>query len=293
MMTPRSPSIASSLPISAATRRIMLKEPIRLTRITFSKSASGWAPSRPATRLATPIPAQLTETHAGPCAAAALAIGRAGGRFVGDVADNRRAADRLGRLLRRRRVEVEDRDPRSLGGKRLRRRAASPEGPPVTIAAAPDSFIALPPLARTSRARPHINGRQSAPLVRRRRAERRGTCVAVAELHENPAAFDLRRIRREIDAGRRALRFAGGEIEPAVVHWAFDDRARNEPVGEFDPVHACAGRRWRNSGRPLCGRARIAAFVFEWRDVLGRDAVAGPASIQVSLISDGLRRLRR
>ena len=49
---------------------------------------------------------------------------RAGGRFVGDVADNRRAADRLGRLLRRRRVEIEDRDPRSLGGERLRRRAA-------------------------------------------------------------------------------------------------------------------------------------------------------------------------
>ena len=46
----------------------MLKEPIRLTLITFSKSASGIGPSRPNTRLATPMPAQFTSTRAGPWA---------------------------------------------------------------------------------------------------------------------------------------------------------------------------------------------------------------------------------
>ena len=46
----------------------MLKEPIRLTRITLSKSASGIGPSRPNTRLAMPMPAQFTSTRAGPWA---------------------------------------------------------------------------------------------------------------------------------------------------------------------------------------------------------------------------------
>ena len=52
----------------------MLKEPIRLTLITLSKSPSAIGPSLPITRLATPIPAQFTSTRAGPWAAAALAI---------------------------------------------------------------------------------------------------------------------------------------------------------------------------------------------------------------------------
>jgi len=46
----------------------MLNEPIRLTLITLSKSASGIGPSRPITRLATPIPAQFISTRAGPWA---------------------------------------------------------------------------------------------------------------------------------------------------------------------------------------------------------------------------------
>ena len=44
---------------------------------------------------------------------------RAGGRFVRDVACDREAADRLGRLLRCCGIEVEDRDLRALGGERL------------------------------------------------------------------------------------------------------------------------------------------------------------------------------
>jgi hypothetical protein len=65
--TPRSPvSSGSSFDISAVASRSMLNEPIRLTFITFSKSASGIGPSRPITRLATPMPAQFTSTLAGP-----------------------------------------------------------------------------------------------------------------------------------------------------------------------------------------------------------------------------------
>src|SRR6266481_6567979 len=52
----------------------MLNEPIRLTLITLSKSASGIGPSRPITRLATPMPAQLTSTRAGPWVLDALAM---------------------------------------------------------------------------------------------------------------------------------------------------------------------------------------------------------------------------
>src|SRR6185312_5519185 len=52
----------------------MLKEPSRLTLITFSKSPSAIGPSLPITRLATPIPAQFTSTRAGPWVAAASAM---------------------------------------------------------------------------------------------------------------------------------------------------------------------------------------------------------------------------
>ena len=52
----------------------MLNVPIRLTLITLLKSASAIGPSRPTTRLATPMPAQFTSTRAGPCALAAAAI---------------------------------------------------------------------------------------------------------------------------------------------------------------------------------------------------------------------------
>ena len=74
MTTPRSPvASGSSFDISAVASRSMLKEPIRLTLITRSKSASAIGPSRPITRLATPMPAQFTSTRAGPCALAACA----------------------------------------------------------------------------------------------------------------------------------------------------------------------------------------------------------------------------
>ena len=73
--TPRSPvASGSSFDISAAASRSMLKEPIRLTLITLSKSASGIGPSRPITRLATPMPAQFTSTRAGPWALDAAAM---------------------------------------------------------------------------------------------------------------------------------------------------------------------------------------------------------------------------
>src|SRR5580692_3519233 len=49
----------------------MLNVPIRLTLMTLSKSASGCGPSRPTTRFATPMPAQLISTRAGPWALAA------------------------------------------------------------------------------------------------------------------------------------------------------------------------------------------------------------------------------
>ena len=57
--------------MAAAASRIILKVPIRLMRMTRSKSASGIGPSRPTMRLAGPTPAQFTRTRAGPCAAAA------------------------------------------------------------------------------------------------------------------------------------------------------------------------------------------------------------------------------
>ena len=73
-----------------------------------------------------PMPAQLTSTRAGPMRRGGFGDRRAGGRFVGDVADDGEAADRLGRLFRRGGIEIEHRDFRALGGERLRRRPAEP-----------------------------------------------------------------------------------------------------------------------------------------------------------------------
>ena len=64
MTTPRSPvACGSSLLMPLVTSRSMLNVPIRLTLITFSKSPSAIGPSRPITRLATPMPAQFTSTR--------------------------------------------------------------------------------------------------------------------------------------------------------------------------------------------------------------------------------------
>ena len=95
---------------------------------------------------------------------------RAGGRFVGDVADDREAADRLGRLVRRGGVEIEHRDFRALGGERLRRRPAEPEPPPVTIAATPERFIASSSLGPTGPISPiarRSDAAYYAPTIRR------------------------------------------------------------------------------------------------------------------------------
>ena len=59
--------------MAAAASRIMLNVPIRLMRMTRSKSASGIGPSRPTMRLAGPMPAQLIRMRAGPWSAAAFA----------------------------------------------------------------------------------------------------------------------------------------------------------------------------------------------------------------------------
>src|SRR5277367_6547853 len=236
MTIPRSPSIGSSLPISAAARRIMLKVPMRLTRITFSKSASGCGPSRPTTRFGVPTPAQLTSTRVGPCAAAALASAAPTEPSSATSPATARppialAASSAAAGLRSKTVTFA---PLAASASAVAR--PSPDPPPVTIAATPDSFIALPPSARANLARPHIDRRQFAPLHARWTRAPKNAGRASVELDEQPAAFDLHRIGRKVDAGRRALRFAGGEIEPAVMHRAFDDRARNETVGKFDQL---------------------------------------------------------
>ena len=102
----------------AATSRIMLKVPIRLMRMTRSKSSSGIGPSRPTMRLAGPMPAQLTRMRAGPCSAAAF-FDRGFGAFgVGDVAGDRDALDVDRHLGGGFFVDVED---RHLGAARRQR----------------------------------------------------------------------------------------------------------------------------------------------------------------------------
>ena len=66
----------------------------------------------------------IDEHPRGPMRRGGFGDRRSDGGFIRDVACDREAADRLGRLFRRGRIEVEDRDLRCLGGERLRRRAA-------------------------------------------------------------------------------------------------------------------------------------------------------------------------
>src|SRR6202046_5250656 len=275
MMTPRSPSIGSSLLIAALARRIMLKVPIRLTRTTLSKSASGWGPSRPTTRLATPTPAQLTSTRAGPCPAAAFAIAAPAEASSATSPTTARpptalAASSAAAGLRSKTVTFA---PLAASASAVAR--PSPDAPPVTIAATPDSFIALPPSARANLARPHIDRRRFAPLHARWTRAPRNAGRASVELDEQPAAFDLHRIGGKVDAGGPALRFAGGEIEPAVMHRAFDDRARNETVGKFDQFVRAQAVGGEIMVVGCAGGRILPAFVFERRDVLGRNAVGG------------------
>ena len=55
---------------------------------------------------------------------------------------------------------------------------------------------------------------------------------ALRDAQEEASAFDLYRISRQIDADRRALGGAGGEIEAAVVLGAFDDAVHDQPVSQ-------------------------------------------------------------
>src|ERR1700733_3870521 len=281
-MTPRSPSIGSSLPISAAARRIMLKVPMRLTRITFSKSASGWGPSRPTTRLATPMPAQLTSTRATPCATAAFAIAAAAEASSATSPATARppialAASSAATGLRSNTVTFA---PLAASASAVAR--PSPEPPPVTIAATPVSFIVLPPSAQAGSSRP--------PPISTGEASRQSnggrSRLLLVELDEKPAALDLHRIGRKVDAGWRALRFAGGEIEPAVVHRALDDRVLNETVGKLDRL---MGAQTVGGEVAIVRRAVeriLLALVLERRNVLGQDLVGGtgvdPALTQLS-----------
>src|SRR3984957_2739890 len=272
MTTPRSPSIGSSLLIAALARRIMLKVPIRLTRITLSKSASGWGPSRPTTRLATPTPAQLTRTRAGPCAAAAFAIAAPAEASSATSPATARppialAACSAAAGLRSKTVTFA---PLAASASAVAR--PSPEPPPVTIAATPVSFIARPPLSSRESQPAHTKRRCSA-LPSRRGTPRRW--FASVELDEQPTALDLHRISREIDAGRRALRFAGGEVEAAVVHRAFNDRVLNETVGEFDCLMRAQaiGRKIAVVGGAV--ERVLLALVLERRHVFGQNPVDG------------------
>src|SRR3984885_5203212 len=283
MTTPRSPSTGSSLAISAAARRIMLKVPMRLTRITFSKSASGCGPSRPTTRLATPMPAQLTSTRAAPCAAAALASAAPAEASSATSPATARppialAASSAAAGLRSKTVTFA---PLAASASAVAR--PSPEPPPVTIAATPVSFIAHPPSARAGSSRPYQPATLRATAATHCGRARWGS----VEPNEKSAAFDLHRIDREIDAGRRALRFTGGEVEPAVVHRAFDDRVLNETVGELDRLvraQAVGGE----VAIVRCAVERVVpAFVLERRDVLGQDPIGG------TRVDPGLTQLSR
>src|ERR1700678_3161128 len=280
-MIPRSPSIGSSLAIPAATRRIMLKLPTRLTRITFSKSASGCGPSRPTTRLAMPMPAQLTSTRAAPCAAAALTSAAPAEASSATSPASARppialAASSAAAGLRSRTVTFA---PLAASASAVAR--PNPEPPPVTIAATPVSFIALPPSARAGSGRPYQ------PAALRARAGRSAArSPASAEPNEQPAAFDLHRIGREVDAGWRALRFAGGEIEAAIVHRAFDDRVLNETAGELHRLMRAQAVGGEVAVVHRAVERVMLALVFERRNVLGQDTVGGtsvdPALAQLS-----------
>ena len=84
--TPRSPEpVGSSAIIAAAASRSTLKVPTRLTSITFSNGVEPWAPRRPATRSAQPMPAQQTEIRSPPGCAAATSHRPCDGVRVGDV----------------------------------------------------------------------------------------------------------------------------------------------------------------------------------------------------------------
>src|SRR3984957_882446 len=58
--------------------------------------------------------------------------------------------------------------------------------------------------------------------------------VASTQIQKHAPAFDLDRIGRQIDAGRRALGRAGAKIKAPVMFGAFNDRAHHQSVGEVN-----------------------------------------------------------
>ena len=96
MQTPRSPWSSGSLAsIALAARRRTLKVPIRLTRMTVSNGSKPWAPLRPATFSAQPMPAQQTEMRR-PSSPAAAVDGGLDLLGVGDVGGDELRAEFVG-----------------------------------------------------------------------------------------------------------------------------------------------------------------------------------------------------
>ena len=100
--------------IAAPASRIMLNVPMRLTRTTRSNASSGIGPSRPTTRAAVPMPAQLTRMLGAPSAARLVRQRFVGTRRIGDIALGEDPADLARHRLARLAVEVEHADARPL-----------------------------------------------------------------------------------------------------------------------------------------------------------------------------------
>src|SRR4051812_30351360 len=62
----------------------------------------------------------------------------------------------------------------------------------------------------------------------------RSSATGSAEIDQDAAVFDLRRIGLQIDADRGALGLAGLVVEAAVMHRALDDVAHHQTIGKLD-----------------------------------------------------------
>ena len=161
-MTPRSPSAfsGSAAVISAAARRSMLKLPIRLTRMTVSKSARSIGPSRPTIRLAGAIPAQLTSRRQGPWVA--LAFLTTASAVAASLTSQARPSPPISfataSAVSRLRSITPTRAPAAARARAVA--APMPEPPPVTRAPTPLTSIEPPPCCcLTSGRRAYSTGR--------------------------------------------------------------------------------------------------------------------------------------
>src|SRR6056297_401758 len=75
--------------------------------------------------------------------------------------------------------------------------------------------------------------RMSDPLMPAFTTARQEMISPPSDLHEDPAAFDLRLVGGEVHTGRRALRFAGAVVEGRVVLGALDLVIHHEAVLEM------------------------------------------------------------